>query len=70
MNIRKHWKKLLLTTTAFFWTSCTSENEAVFPTIGQDEPPAIHPEASSDSSQPKAPLPCVYRRPRLDRPYE
>ena len=26
MNIRKHWKKLLLTTTAFFWASCTSEN--------------------------------------------
>lgn len=50
MNIRKHWKKLLLTTTAFFWASCTSENEAVFPTIGQDEPPAIHPEVSSDSN--------------------
>ncbi len=26
MNIRKHWKKLLLTITAFFWASCTSEN--------------------------------------------
>ena len=50
MNIRKHWKKLLLTTTAFFWTSCTSENEAVFPTIAQDVPPAIHPEVSSDSN--------------------
>ena len=49
MNIRKHWKRLLLTTTAFFWASCTSENDNVFPTIGQDTPHAVDPSASSDS---------------------
>ena len=49
MNIRKHWKKLLLTTTALFWASCTSENENTFPTIGQDTPHAVDPSASSDS---------------------
>jgi hypothetical protein len=50
MNIRKHWKRLLLTTTALFWASCTSENENTFPTIGQDTPPAVDPGASSDSN--------------------
>ena len=50
MNIRKHWKKLLLTTTALFWASCTSENENTFPTIGQDTPPAVNPGASSNSN--------------------
>jgi hypothetical protein len=49
MNIRKHWKRLLLTTTALFWASCTSENENTFPTIGQDTPHAVDPSASSDS---------------------
>ena len=49
MNIRKHWKRLLLTTTALFWASCTSENDNVFPTIGQDTPHAVDPSASSDS---------------------
>ena len=28
MNIRKHWKKILLTTTAFFWASCNYEETA------------------------------------------
>lgn len=50
MNIRKHWKKILLTTTALFWASCTSENDNVFPTIGQDTPPAVKPGISSDSN--------------------
>jgi hypothetical protein len=50
MNIRKHWKNLLLTTTALFWASCTSENDNVFPTIGQDTPPAVDPGISSDSN--------------------
>lgn len=26
MNIRKHWKKLLLTTTAFFWAGCNGDS--------------------------------------------
>ena len=50
MNIRKHWKNLLLTTTALFWASCTSENDNVFPTIGQDTPPAVAPGTSSNSN--------------------
>ena len=50
MNIRKHWKRLLLTTTALFWASCTSENENTFPTIGQDMSSAVDPGASSDSN--------------------
>ena len=50
MNIRKHWKRLLLTTTALFWASCTSENDNVFPTIGQDMSSAVEPGASSDSN--------------------
>ena len=49
MNIRKHWKKLLLTTTALFWASCTSENENTFPTIGQDTSSAVDSGVSSDS---------------------
>ena len=49
MNIRKHWKRLLLTTTALFWASCTSENENTFPTIAQDTPPAVDSGVSSDS---------------------
>lgn len=50
MNIRKHWKRLLLTTTALFWTSCTSENDSALPTIAQDTPPAVAPGTSSDSN--------------------
>ena len=50
MNIRKHWKRLLLTTTALFWTSCTSENDSALPTIAQNTPPAVEPGASSDSN--------------------
>ena len=49
MNIRKHWKKLLLTTTALFWASCTSENDNTLPTIAQDTSSAVDPSASSDS---------------------
>ena len=26
MNIRKHWKKILLTTTAFFWAGCSGDS--------------------------------------------
>lgn len=50
MNIRKHWKKLLLTTTALFWASCTSENDNALPTIAQDTPPAVDPGISSNSN--------------------
>ncbi len=50
MNIRKHLKNLLLTTTALFWASCSSENDSTFPTIGQDTPPAVDHGASSDSN--------------------
>ena len=50
MNIRRHWKKLLLTTTAFFWASCTSENTAQ-PLYGVYCPPegCGDPELSSSS---------------------
>ena len=51
MNIRKHWKRLLLTTTALFWASCTSENENTFPTIAQDMSSAVDPGTSSDSNK-------------------
>ena len=50
MNIRKHWKRLLLTTTALFWASCTSENDSALPTIAQDMSSAVDPGASSDSN--------------------
>ena len=50
MNIRKHWKRLLLTTTALFWTSCTSENDSALPTIAQDTSSAVDPSASSNSN--------------------
>lgn len=29
MNIRKHWKKILLSSTAFFWASCGGDSESV-----------------------------------------
>ena len=50
MNFRKHWKKILLTTTAFFWASCTSENTAQ-PLYGVYCPPegCGDPELSSSS---------------------
>ncbi|WP_406537831.1 hypothetical protein [Fibrobacter sp.] len=53
MNIRKHWKNLLLTTTAFFWASCTSENTAQ-PLYGVYCPPegCGDPELSSSSDVP------------------
>lgn len=50
MNIRKHWKNLLLTTTALFWTSCTSESDSTFPTIGQDMQHSVDTGISSDSN--------------------
>ena len=28
MNIRKHWKKILLSSTAFFWASCGGDSES------------------------------------------
>ena len=51
MNIRKHWKKLLLTTTAFFWASCHYE-DATQPLYGAYCPPdgCGDPELSSSSS--------------------
>lgn len=51
MNIRKHWKRLLLTTTALFWASCTSENDSALPTIAQDTSSAVDPGISSDSNK-------------------
>ena len=50
MKIRKHWKKLLLTTIALFWASCTSENDNALPTIAQDTSSAVDPGISSDSN--------------------
>lgn len=40
----------MLTTTALFWTSCTSENDSALPTIAQDTPPAVAPGTSSNSN--------------------
>ena len=50
MNIRKHWKKILLTTTAFFWASCHYEDTAQ-PLYGVYCPPegCGEPELSSSS---------------------
>ena len=50
MNIRKHWKKVLLTTTAFFWASCHYE-DAAQPLYGVYCPPegCGDPELSSSS---------------------
>ena len=50
MNIRKHWKKLLLTTTALYWAGCTSENDNTFPTTAQDMSSTVEPSISSDSN--------------------
>ena len=53
MNIRKHWKKILLTTTAFFWASCNYE-ETAQPLYGVYCPPegCGEPELSSSSINP------------------
>lgn len=52
MNIRKHWKKILLTTTAFFWASCHYE-DAAQPLYGVYCPPegCGEPELSSSSAE-------------------
>ena len=34
MNIRKHWKKVLLSSTAFFWASCGGDSESASVTSG------------------------------------
>lgn len=41
MNIRKHWKKILLSSTAFFWASCGGDSESASVTGGanNDTPP-------------------------------
>lgn len=36
MNIRKHWKKILLSSTAFFWASCGGDSESVSATGGDN----------------------------------
>lgn len=53
MNIRKHWKKILLTTTAFFWAGCHYEDDAQ-PLYGVYCPPegCGEPELSSSSINP------------------
>jgi len=50
MNIRKHWKKIVLAATAFFWASCHYEDEAQ-PLYGVYCPPegCGEPELSSSS---------------------
>ena len=52
MNIRKHWKKILLTTTAFFWASCSSDSPTIVqPAYGVVCPPegCGNPELSSSA---------------------
>ena len=41
MNIRKHWKKVLLSSTAFFWASCggDSESASVTSAANNETPP-------------------------------
>ena len=41
MNIRKHWKKILLTTTAFFWAGCSGDSVT---------DASFHPESSSSEA--------------------
>ena len=36
MNIRKHWKKILLSSTAFFWASCGGDSESASVTGGDN----------------------------------
>ena len=43
--MNRHLKKILLTTTAFFWASCGGDSEATAPTTsGKDQQPEINPE--------------------------
>ena len=58
MNIRKHWKKILLTTTAFFWAGCNGDSvtEPSYQTSSSSEANApsssSHFESSSSESVP------------------
>ena len=44
MNIRKHWKKILLSSAALFWASCGGDNESTIPTGGNDDPKKVQPD--------------------------
>ena len=48
MNIRKHWKKILLSSTAFFWASCGGDSESVYATGGNnnEDPVALAPDSA------------------------
>ena len=36
MNIRKHWKRILMSTTALFWASCGSDSESTAPIYSEN----------------------------------
>lgn len=44
MNIRKHWKKILLSSAALFWASCGGDSESTAPTGDTDDPGKIQPD--------------------------
>ena len=49
MNIRKHWKKVLLSSTAFFWASCGGDSESVSAAGGttNEAPATLIPDSNS-----------------------
>lgn len=49
MNIRKHWKKVLLSSTAFFWASCGGDSESVSAAGGttNEAPVTLIPDSNS-----------------------
>jgi hypothetical protein len=49
MNIRKHWKKILLSSTAFFWASCGGDSESVSAAGGttNEAPVTLIPDSNS-----------------------
>ena len=49
MNIRKHWKKLLIASTTLFWASCGSDSESSTAPQVPESSAAI---SSSDSAEP------------------
>lgn len=49
MNIRKHWKNLLLATTALFWAGCNSDSDDASPTAAVDTLSSADESSSSGS---------------------
>lgn len=45
MNIRKHWKKILLSSTAFFWASCGADSESTPVASGANNEEPVTPDS-------------------------